>query len=195
MEPPPSAVASHRRRSPDVTSEHIAERIVAEFVRDASAIGAAGGAIAAAVPGSVARLTGGTVTETSAHLERAFYRTRAPHRPTGTNTNPSQSAAMRFFTFLEPRCSRTPDRTVEGGGVMATDDAANQTAKGEPSTPRLPSSLVEVLLLGELFAAKQPAPMVDLSATWAIARRRWRDRNGDSDVGPSSIDTDASGEP
>lgn len=54
-------------------------------------------------------------------------------------------------------------------------------AQGEPSITRVPSALIEILLLGEAFPPKRPAPMVDLSATWATARSRWQmeDREGD----------------
>ena len=68
------SVAGHRHRSPDATADQIAQRIVDEFVRDASVIGAAGGAVAAVPgPGTVVKLTGGTVIETGALLERASY--------------------------------------------------------------------------------------------------------------------------
>ena len=69
-----ASVAGHRLRSPSATADQIAQRIVSEFVRDVSVIGAAGGAIAAIPgPGTVAKLTGGTVIETSVLLERASY--------------------------------------------------------------------------------------------------------------------------
>lgn len=68
------SVSGHRQRSPEATAEQIAQRIVDEFVRDASVIGAAGGAVAAVPgPGTLVKLTGGTVIETSALLERASY--------------------------------------------------------------------------------------------------------------------------
>lgn len=68
------SVDGHRRRSPDATPEKIARRIVDEFVRDVSVIGAAGGAVAAVPgPGTAAKLIGGTIVETGALLERATY--------------------------------------------------------------------------------------------------------------------------
>lgn len=68
------SVSGHRRRSPDATAEEIAQRIVDEFTRDVTLIGTLGGAVAAVPgPGTVAKLTGGTVVETGALLERASY--------------------------------------------------------------------------------------------------------------------------
>lgn len=68
------SVSGHRRRSPHATPDEIAKRIVSEFVRDASVIGAAGGAVAAVPgPGTLVKVTGGTVLETAALLERASY--------------------------------------------------------------------------------------------------------------------------
>jgi hypothetical protein len=61
------SVDGHRRRAPDATPEKVARRIVDEFVRDVSIIGAAGGAVAAVpVPGTAVKLIGGTVVETAA---------------------------------------------------------------------------------------------------------------------------------
>ncbi len=69
-----ASVDGHRRRSPEATPEEIARRIVDEFVRDVSLIGAAGGAVAAVPgPGTAVKLIGGTVVETGALLERASY--------------------------------------------------------------------------------------------------------------------------
>ncbi|MBC6449526.1 hypothetical protein [Actinokineospora xionganensis] len=68
------SVDGHRRRSPNATPDMLAQRIVDEFVRDVSVIGAAGGALAAIPgPGTVVKLIGGTVVETGALLERATY--------------------------------------------------------------------------------------------------------------------------
>jgi hypothetical protein len=68
------SVDGHRRRSPDATPDEIARRIVDEFVRDVSVIGAAGGAVAAVPgPGTAVKLIGGTIVETGALLERASY--------------------------------------------------------------------------------------------------------------------------
>ncbi len=68
------SVDGHRRRSPDATPDEIAQRLVNEFVRDVSVIGAAGGAVAAVPgPGTAVKLIGGTVVETGALLERATY--------------------------------------------------------------------------------------------------------------------------
>lgn len=69
---------------------------------------------------------------------------------------------------------------------MATHDQTDHATQGEPSMPRVPSALVEVLLLGESFPPKQPAPMVDLSSIWVAARSRWRIENGGGDVGPEN---------
>lgn len=67
-------VASHRRRNVDATPEEIASDLVKEFVRDIAVIGAAGGAVAAVPgPGTLVKVTGGTVVETGMLLERASY--------------------------------------------------------------------------------------------------------------------------
>lgn len=69
-----SSVGGHRRRSPHASPEEIAKRLVSEFARDVTVIGAAGGAVAAVPgPGTIAKLTGGMAVETSLMLERASY--------------------------------------------------------------------------------------------------------------------------
>lgn len=69
-----ASVGGHQRRAPGASSSEIAQRIVDEFVRDVAVIGAAGGAVAAVPgPGTVLKLTGGTVVETTLMLERATY--------------------------------------------------------------------------------------------------------------------------
>src|SRR5689334_5337646 len=68
------AVAGYQRRSPADSPDEIAARIVDDFVRDIAVLGAAGGAVAAVPgPGTLLKLTGGTVIETSLLLERASY--------------------------------------------------------------------------------------------------------------------------
>lgn len=68
------SVDGHRRRTPNATPEEIAQRIVAEFVRDVSVIGAAGGAVAALPgPATAVKLIGGRVLETGALMERAAF--------------------------------------------------------------------------------------------------------------------------
>lgn len=70
-----SHVAGHRRRDATATPEQVAQRIVNQFVRDVSVMGAAGGAVAAVGRGgsgsAVVKRSAVRVVETGALLERA----------------------------------------------------------------------------------------------------------------------------
>lgn len=68
-------VAGQRRRNPAATPEQVAKRIVNEFIRDVTALGAAGGAVAAVggSGGAAVKRTAVRFMNTSALLERAAF--------------------------------------------------------------------------------------------------------------------------
>jgi len=73
-----AGVASKRRRRPTDSADDIADRIIRDFVRDITAIGATSGGIAA-VPGAgtTVRVTAGLTAESTLLLERATFMTLA----------------------------------------------------------------------------------------------------------------------